>query len=464
MARELPRLAGMLLATTALLAPVGALAQTARETELEARLERLEAEMQALRADLAASRAAQYEAVVVAQGAQATTEETAKKVAALESKPVPEGFRVGATTVKMGGFIKLVASHSTFSEGEVANNSLGRDFYLPQTIPVGSGPSSTVQDVSAKQSRFWLNLATDVAGHTLKGLVEADFQTSPGTQGSQRTTNGYNLTLRRAFLQFDKLTFGQEWTTFQYTGALPETTDFVGGAEGTVFVRQPLIRYSAPLGKTATLHLGVENPESGTAVAGAPALIENGDDRLPDFTARLALTPAFGELSLAGLVRQVRVETGGVSADAMGWGVSGGGKVFLNDAKTSDIRAMVTYGHNAGRYIGLNFAPDAVFVPATGDFASVNEIAAIVAARIALSPVVRVNLMGSYQDVDYSDVLTLADIGGFNNKAWSAAANVFYSPVKNIDLGIEYRRGNRELVNGADGTLDRIELAAKYSF
>ncbi len=215
MARKLPRMAGALLATTALLAPAGAFAQTARETELEARLERLEAEMQALRADLAASRAAQNDAVVAAQAAQASTAETARKVAALESKPVPEGFRVGSTTVKMGGFIKLVAAHSTFSEGEVANNSLGRDFYLPQTIPVGAGPSSTVQDVSAKQSRFWLNLATDVAGHTVKGLVEADFQTSPGTQGSQRTTNGYNLTLRRAFLQLDKLTFGQDWTTFQ---------------------------------------------------------------------------------------------------------------------------------------------------------------------------------------------------------------------------------------------------------
>ncbi|MDR7103306.1 DcaP family trimeric outer membrane transporter [Croceicoccus sp. BE223] len=464
MARQLPRIAGVLLTTTALLAPGSALAQTARESELEARLERLESEMQALRADLAASRAAQNEAVVVAQAAQAGTEETAKKLAALESRPVPEGFRVGSTTVKMGGFIKLVASHSTFSEGEVANNSLGRDFYLPQTIPVGAGPSSTVQDVSAKQSRFWLNLATDVAGHTLKGLVEADFQTSPGTQGSQRTTNGYNLTLRRAFLQFDKLTFGQDWTTFQYTGALPETTDFVGGAEGTVFVRQPLIRYSAPVGKTATLHLGVENPESGTAVAGAPALVENGDDRIPDFTARLALAPSFGELSLAGLVRQVRVETGGVAADATGWAVSGGGKLFLNDAKTSDIRALVTYGHNAGRYIGLNFAPDAVFVPATGDLASVDEIAAIVAARIALSPVVRVNLMGSYQKVDYANSLTLSDIGGFNKEAWSAATNVFYSPVKNVDLGIEYRRGNRELVNGADGTLDRVEFAAKYSF
>lgn len=158
------------------------------------------------------------------------------------------------------------------------------------------------------------------------------------------------------------------------------------------------------------------------------------------------------------------MESGGVAADAMGWGVSGGGKVFLNEAKTSDIRVLATYGHNAGRYIGLNFAPDAVLVPATGDLESVNEFAAIAALRLAVASNVRVNLMGSFQEVDYADALTLADIGGFNHKAWSAAANIFYSPVKSIDLGIEYRRGNRELVNGADGTLDRVEFAAKYSF
>ncbi len=46
----------------------------------------------------------------------------------------------------------------------------------------------------------------------------------------------------------------------------------------------------------------------------------------------------------------------------------------------------------------------------------------------------------------------------------SAAANLFYSPVKNIDLGIEVRHGERKLVNGADGKLDKVEVAAKYSF
>ena len=120
--------------------------------------------------------------------------ETAAQLAALPAPlppaPPADGFRSGATTIKLGGFIKLVAANSRFSDGEVATNSLGRDFYLPQAIPTGGAPASRVQDFSAKQSRFWLNFATDVSGHAVKGYVETDFQTSPGTQGSQRTTNG----------------------------------------------------------------------------------------------------------------------------------------------------------------------------------------------------------------------------------------------------------------------------------
>ena len=84
--------------------------------------------------------------------------------------------------------------------------------------------------------------------------------------------------------------------------------------------------------------------------------------------------------------------------------------------------------------------------------------------RVPVANGVRINLMGSYQNVDYSNDLALAGIATFNKKAWSAAANLFYSPVKNIDLGAEYRHGRRELVNGADGTTDRIDVVAKYSF
>ncbi len=425
--------------------------------------------MMALKADLAQAKAAQVavdtaQVLQLAQAAQATADAASAKVAALESKPQPDGFKVGSTTVKLGGWIKLVATNSRFSDGEVANNAFARDFWLPQQIPVGGAHSAREQDFSARQSRFWLNLDTTVAGHSLKGYVETDFETSPGTQGTQRTTNGYNLALRRAYVQLDKWTFGQDWSTFQYTGALPESTDYVGTTEGTVFVRQPLVRYSAKVGEGMTLHLSAENPESATATAGAPALIENGDDRIPDFAARLAWSGKAGELSLAGLAREVRVENNGVADSRFGWGVSAGGKLFLDDARISDVRFMATYGQGASRYIGVNFAPDAVFVPGTGKLENVTVAAAMLAGRIAIAPGVRANLMGSWQHVSYADALTAAMVGGYNREAWSVAGNLFWTPVKNVDLGIEVRHGERRLVNGASGALDRIEFAAKYGF
>ncbi|WP_374529184.1 DcaP family trimeric outer membrane transporter [Novosphingobium sp.] len=463
-----------LLAASALVAPQMAWAKTPSSTAgIEARLDKLEGEVAELKGDLADAEAETAAANARAEAAEARAAAADQKLAAIEARPAPaappppppaDGFRAGSTTIKLGGYIKLLAGSTRFSDGEVATNSLGRDFYLPQTIPTGNAPASRTTDFTAKQSRFWLNLGTDVAGHAVKGYLEVDFQTSPGTQGSQRTTNGYNLALRRAYMQVDRWTFGQDWSTFQYTGALPESTDYVGGAEGTVFVRQPLVRYSAPLGGGLTLHLGIENPESGTATLGSPTLIENGDDHLPDFTARLAYAGKSGELSVAALGRQVRNDTSGVAADAAGYGVSLGGKLFLNQEKSGDVRVMVTYGRNISRYVGLNFAPDAVYVPATNSLENVDVFAAIGAVRIPVGPGLRVNLMGSYQTVDYSDTLALANIAGFNKRSWSAAANLFYSPVKNIDLGVEYRHGERELVSGASGTTDRIEFAAKYSF
>ena len=497
-----------LLAASALVAPQAAAAATARERALEARLEKLEAQMQTLQtllanaqgeqasaqAAVAEARAATAQAQAAAAQAQAATTQAGEartKLAALEAKPQPEGFRNGNTTLKLGGYLKLIAAYSHFSNGSVPSNTLGRDFYLPQAIPTTPGGRGfTTEDFTAKQTRLWLNFDSQVAGHMVKGYLETDFQTTPSAStsvtggGSQRTTNGYTLALRRATLTVDRFTFGQDWTTFQYTGALPESTDYVGGAEGTVFVREPLVRYSMPLSKQVMLHLGVENPESALASTGSAAVMESGTDHMPDLTARLAYAGKRGELSVAGLVRQVRGESTGTAlvnntatagavgsgVTASGLGVSLGGKLFLNDAKTSDIRFISAYGRNIGRYVGLNFAPDAVYNPATNALTDVDVFAALASAHLSLTPRVRFNLMGSVQSVHYASGLSFAQLNGLNKRAWSAAANLFYTPVKNIDLGIEYRHGERTVVNAsvasgeATGQVDRIEFAAKYSF
>ena len=454
-------------AAVAAFLPSVAMADTAKEKELEARIEALERAFGSMQGELTATKAEN----AMLREATARAEAKAGEVAVAQAKPAPapaavDGFTTGsgATRIKVGGFIKTVATFSKWNDGDVAANTFGRDFYLPQAIPIGGVGESTDSDFSAKQTRLWFNLETKVGDHILKGYVETDFQTAPGTQGSERTTNGYDLALRRAYVQFDKLTVGQDWSTFQYVAALPESTDFVGPTEGTVFVRQPLVRYSIPAGKGLTLHVSAENPESATATLGSPALIENDDDSIPDFAARLHYAGSFGELSFAGLVRQLSVDNGAVSDEAMGYGASVGGKIFLDKDKRIDVRFMATYGRGIGRYVGLNFAPDAVFVPGINKLRNVNVFSALGAVRLGWTPRVRSTVMAGYQDVSYADVMPLASLLSYNKKAWSLAGNLFWSPVAGLDLGVEYRHGERELVSGALGQLDRVEFAAKYSF
>ena len=459
----------MFMATSAAIAAPAAAPQSAREAELEARLLKLESAYSAMNNEVLQLRAEQEATAAKAAAAADASAQTGQKVAALEAKPTAplEGFNVAGTTVKLNGYFKAVSSFTRYGDGDAANGSLIKDFYVPSQIPVGGTREGNDYTGTAKQSRFWLTTATPIGKHLLKGHLEFDFQTSPGTQGSQRTTNGYNLALRRGFVTFDKLLVGQEWTNFQYVGALPESTDYVGPSEGTVFVRQQQIRYAFPLNKQATLTVSVENPETASITTASATLVENDDDRMPDITARLNYVAPFGELSFAALLRQLSAETVvsnvAYGDHATGWGVSAAGKLPFGPDKRHDLRFMATYGEGIGRYLGLNFAPDAVIVNNnTAQLETVESFAAFAALKLGWTKTVRSTFMASYQKANYPDGYVIT--GAANSKAWSAAGNLFWSPVKGFDLGVEYRHGERELVSGAQGQFDRLEMAAKYRF
>ncbi len=155
-----------LLSGTALV-PGTAQAQTAREIELETRLKALEAAVQDLRGELTAARAtsaapiaststnaapmsappmtanpmtaSSMSAAPASPGrSPGATNVAEARPAATKSAPT-DGFRVGNTTVKLGGFVRLNVIASRYSDGEVAVGGLGKEFFLPQQIPVGGG-------------------------------------------------------------------------------------------------------------------------------------------------------------------------------------------------------------------------------------------------------------------------------------------------------------------------------------
>jgi len=471
MARQaLTKLMALCLGTAFAGTSAPSLAQTPREAALEARLQQLEAAVMQLRAALSAARSVPVAPVmgpVPTTAASASVQdqialvpEPEKRPAGTETARSADGFTIGATSFRIGGHVRVNASATRYNDGDAVAGGLGKEFWLPQQVPVGGGFASQDFLIHARQTRFVLNSATPVGEDTLKSHVEFDFALSTAPVGAQRATNPYVPTFRRGFFTYGNLLLGQEWTTFQNVAVLPETTDFVGPLEGTVFVRQGILQYKLGLGADVDLLVALENAETELLNQTSPVLIDADDDRLPDIAARLAVRTQAGEFSLAGIVRELRANSLGFGDTSLGWGLSASGHIPFGSRH--DLRFMATYGQGIGRYLGLGFAPDAIFTGLpSARLQTVRNLAGFAAVKLGWTDSVRSTFMAGYQSADYRGAMTspLA-----NTAAWSGAANLFWTPTKHFDVGIEYRRGVRRLANAESGSLDRIEAAFKYAY
>lgn len=469
-------LAAALLVALAL--PGMAFAQTAKEKELEARVAQLEAmvkqlvsQQQQQQTQITEVKSAQTTAPAPATAAPAATAAAAPKTQPIQTTTITPNANPN-TRFYYGGFIKLDASVTSTNDGDIPDGTVGRLFYVPKAIPVGQGhirEGGTDTDSGVNFSRFWFGADTDLdSGAKLKAYLEFDLFGGGSTAftGNEIATNTYALTLRQAYVQWNNWLAGQTWTNFQDTAALPDTVDFLGPTEGTVFVRQAQVRYT-----NGPWSFSMENPETVyTPFNGNMAQIAGDDGPMPDFTGRYTFKGDWGHFGIAGLVRQLKFQQQGVAAtptvparasledESTGYGLSVSGK--FNLGKNDDIRYMVTGGSGIGRYIGLALNNDAV-LDSTGDLDNIDVIAGFVGWRHVFSPKLRTNLF--YSRADYDQDVDLTGLG-ITKGAQSAHLNLIYTPLPKLDLGAELIWGQRELENGDRGELNRLQTHVKYNF
>lgn len=442
--------------TAALLLPGMAFAGDAKEKELEARIAQLEAQVQALLSSQQQQQATltQTQTVLdevrVAQAAPAADGKPKIQSSPILTAGNPDG------RFSFGGFIKLDAMYTNTTDGEIADGSAGRLFYLPSAIPVGGADESGGDiDTHAQFSRFWFAADGDVQGHKTRAYIEFDlFGGGSANLGNQASTNTHGVTLRQAYVSWDKWLAGQTWSNFQDTAALPDAVDFVGPTEGTTFVRQAQLRYTS-----GPWSVALENPQTVVSSFGSTTRTTSDDGILPDVTARYTKKGDWGHFSVAGLARQLQHETTATEASGTGFGVSVSGK--YNVSKTDDIRYMVTGGSGIGRYVGFALGADGTLDAASSDIKSTGVLAGFVAWRHVFDPKLRGNLMFSRAQFDNDTNWTGF---GVTKSAQSIHANLIYSPFPKLDIGAELIFGNRELESGADGDLRRIHTTVKYSF
>ena len=434
----------------ALLAPGMALAQSAKEQELEARIAQLEktvAELTALQRQTRGEVVEARQDVAAVKAAQ-----DAKPAAA--ARPVQPGTIMPAanpgTAFTYGGFIKMDAMVTDTDGGKIADGGAGRMFHLPASIPVGGTAAvDPYTDFGAQFSRFWFSAdhVTD-GGAKVKAYIEADFFGGGSANlGNETSTNTHGVTVRQAYVSWNEWLAGQSWSNFMDTSALPDAVDFVGVTDGTIFVRQAQLRYTK-----GPWSFSLENPQ--TTVQNSSARFNSGDNAFPDATARWQKKGDWGHFSVAALLRQYKVPTD----YAQGASVSVSGR--FNLGKNDDIRDAINAGDGLGRYLGFGIAPD-VAIDARGELHPVGAVGGFISWRHAFNAKLRGNLMFAAARFDNDTNLTGL---GITRGTESLHANLIYSPIPRLDVGAELGWGRRTLESGAEGDIKRIHTTVKYSF
>ncbi|WP_180113781.1 DcaP family trimeric outer membrane transporter [Acinetobacter sp. YH12063] len=306
---------------------------------------------------------------------------------------------------------------------------------------------------TAKTTRFGLDFTAPVGGDDkVGGKIEVDFNGS-----------GETIRLRHGYLTFNNWLFGQTTSNFLSSHA-PEMIDFATNVGGGT-TRLPQVRYNVKLAPQTQLFVAAEEGDSKASAISSVSVTDSVVKySLPALTAKLTqgFADGKGNASARALVEHHKVQGG--NDDELGWGLAAG--TTFDVTKQLKINGDVSYVEGNSNYLyGSNTA---YVVDANGDIEQNKFTAVQIGATYKFNEKLRSTLaygaLFADEDTDYAKAFKDVGNNSANKEVQQAWLNVIYTPVKPIDLGVEYVNGKREAFTGKTYKDNRVGLMAKYSF
>lgn len=450
-------------------------AQAATTTQQVADLKAQVAELQQMVQSLSSQQ--QQQAVQLQQQAQIAAAKPAPVApTASSTKPGWITLADGQTQLRVYGSVRADSTYDT-KGGSSDTTSITNN---TNKVPLNSANGTRNNlNVSAATSRLGVDVVRPTQYGDLTGKLEADFM------GSSSTNGDGSFRVRHAYLSLGKWLVGQTTSPFVNTDTAPETVDY-NGAMGTGTKRNVQVRYTQPITANQKVLVALEGGDADklsttttttTTQIGA-ATPSSGGNRLPALTARYDITTADkkGLLQVHGMLHENRISaptatdnTGyNIDETKLGWGVGVGGKYSF----TPNDTVFANYYHVKGDNRYMFFGNDAYVASRVGTDLHIGESefdSGLLGYSHKWSPKFRSTVAAGA--IWYKNDSTFAKLAPTQNKnLYNIIVNSFYTPVKDVDLGVEYTYGQRETFASSTATTDnkgdysRVGLMARYNF
>jgi hypothetical protein len=439
-------------------------------------------------ADSQVSQAAPNSSLQVAQAAPGSDSSVAAGQAAPGGGSFPGSFLVPGTntSLKIGGFAKLAILYDMSSGG----SSTGADVVAPVAIPLRGAATSGLHGnfrFNPRQSSFFMDARTPTSYGELDTFIQADFF----GQNTVNVFNGANTQNARLVLAYGTLgpLLGGQALSLWFDGdALGESVDPTAsvGIMNGLTNRQPQVRYTYVAGGGLSAAASVEQPsvegvdnEIGPYNAGSTVIEGVGSgtaapfaQRYPDFVAKGRWDQAWGHISLAGVVRNQKVVAVGLEPhDDIGWGTFLSG--HLNTFGKDTLRGGAMVGEALGHYLSdMGGTSNGLYTnQLTGGSHTPTSYGANISYTHWWTDQLRSTVMGGYSHVNVdTSILTSVAIQNATDKTHiGQTVNLIWSPVPQVDLGIEYDHITRMTIAPtatvqSRGNLNRIEAETVFKF
>lgn len=367
--------------------------------------------------------------------------------------------RAEEVDLKFGGFIKINAALATKGVNGIDDAS---GTYNADLLFAHDNKGSRF-GINAKETRLFVELNRhDTPIGPIKAYIEGNFGAESNADGNTVEAYGTSNTrfvLRHAYVEAGNILIGQTISTFVDPKGFLDILDY-GGNSATTFARQPQLRYTATFNQIS-LRLAVENPTSNLGNYDV-----TDDQRMPDFVGRLDYDNQWVHLSVAGILRELRIDTGLFEAHKM----TGGFIVTANANVIKDkfeITAQYLRG-GIGHYGAFSaFADGAVLEDGLGErFIDPLNIQGItLGGTIYLTDNWRSTIVASWAeslDTGLNQQMLGTDHAIENVK--SLHANIFHDLTDDLMVGFEYKKLIGNLTDQTKPNVDRYQLSMIYSF
>jgi len=387
------------------------------------------------------------------ENAEDSEDEAALKrdpVGDLNRKAVQEGDFPGAillpgpwrTSLSIGGFIHVAAIYDSNAE------KIGAAL-LPSLLGERRSDEDGSFSIDATLTRLLLDARAPTDWGTIRGYVEWDLNDENDGDLAVNWRHAYGSLQTK----YGTALVGQTWSTFMDLRALPEGLN-EPAPSGMIFQRQGMIRWTQPVGSSFFVHVAAEDPTSDDVFADDPDP-NLFNTKYPDVVLGLEFVREDQwHLRLNSLFRSLEINLpAGGKKDKAAWGLALSGSLRL--LEQDRLAFSAAYGEGLGRYLlGLQ-SNSGASINAAGDNVFLNENWGIsLNYQHHWRDGLRSNVMGGYAKADRSN----SDPPDSFERSAYAAANLMWSPLPFLTLGLEYTYARRENLDGSDLDDNRVSV------